>query len=82
MIIALSVFLIAMSAVTNAGVGSISGTGDLSISIPGELKQISMNCSWGFSIGFYLSIISLILVFSPIELKIVNKLKGVLTKKS
>ena len=79
MILSLTVFIIAMSAVTEVGVGSLSGTGDLSISIPGEIKQFQLNCNWGLSTGSYIGIINLILIVVLLVLKLSNRLKNVLS---
>jgi len=82
MLLAIGVFIIAMSAVTEVGVGSLSGTGDLSVSIPGETNQVSLSCNWGLSTGFYIAIISLlILIVIPLGLKLSNRFKKLLSKK-
>lgn len=47
-------FYVAMSEVTKVGVGQFFGTGDLSISLPGETQQELIPSSWGAGSGFYL----------------------------
>ncbi len=56
------VFYYALSQLTQVGVGSFMGSGTLDISIPGQSVQTAVPCSWGPSISFYLSIISLALL--------------------
>jgi hypothetical protein len=53
-------FYIAMSEVTNVGVGSFSGLGELSVSVPGLQDNVIINCEWGFGIGIYLIFISIL----------------------
>jgi hypothetical protein len=79
--ISIFLFYIAMSEVTKVGVGSFTGVGDLSISIPGLQENVIINCSWGFGIGIYLILISLISnivlnfkkIFKKFLLKILNR---------
>ena len=63
-----------MSQVTDVGVGSFSGNGDLDISIPGVQENEVINCSWGPGIGFYLSILATVCLVVISFLKISVKL--------
>ncbi|MFW6119907.1 MAG: hypothetical protein ACOC80_03270 [Petrotogales bacterium] len=51
-------FFYAMSQVTNIGIGSFSGSGNLDISFPGLQESAIINCSWGPGVGFYLGVIA------------------------
>ena len=51
-----------MSEVANAIVGSFFGSGNLDISIPGESAFVTMSCSWGPGLGFYLFLSSFIIL--------------------
>ena len=51
-------FFYAMSQITSIGVGSFLGNGDLEVTLPDEEKSITLPCSWGPSIGFYLAVIA------------------------
>jgi hypothetical protein len=55
-VVVLSVFFYAMSQITEIGVGSFSGSGDIETALPGTADVISIPCSWGPGLGFYLSI--------------------------
>jgi len=62
LILDLSIFYYGMSLLTSVGVGSFYGNGTLNITIPGEGMQISAICYWGADIGFYLILISIIIL--------------------
>jgi hypothetical protein len=66
MILCIGLFYYAMSMVAEIGVGSFMGSGDISISIPGQTQGIIIACSWGPGIGFILLIFSLIILLSSI----------------
>ena len=57
----LLIFLIGMTQVTEVGVGSFIGNGDLEINIPGEKMYETLSCGWGPGFGFYLFISAIIL---------------------
>jgi beta-lactamase regulating signal transducer with metallopeptidase domain len=62
LLLTLILFYYAFSQLTQVGVGSFMGSGALDISIPGGEAQTKVPCSWGPGIGFYLLIVSLVLV--------------------
>jgi hypothetical protein len=73
-------FYITMSEVTKIGIGDFFGSGDLSISIPGESSQETVAANWGAGFGLYAVVIVLvgfsIVQFLPlIQQKIVRKRK-------
>jgi len=74
-----------MQQITEIGVGNIFGSGDLDITIPGGTGTATIPCSWGFSTGYYLIIITLllhlILFFHTIIPKIINRKKSKTTKR-
>jgi len=73
LIVTVLLFFVAMSQVTDVGVGSFSGDGDLDISIPGLQENAIVLCSWGPGIGFYLSVVAAAcLIVVPIS-KIIRK---------
>jgi hypothetical protein len=59
----LLIFSIGMSQLAEIGVGSFIGSGDIEINIPGEGIYEILSCSWGPAIGFYLLLISVIILF-------------------
>jgi len=65
-----------MSQVTDIGVGSFSGGGNLDISIPGLQENAIVPCSWGPGIGFYLSVIAAVCLIVVPLLKIIKKKIG------
>jgi hypothetical protein len=72
-------FIFAMSEVTKAGVGTFSGGGDLSITIPGSNEVKKISCNWGLGLGLYLLILSIILnlvIYFPKLKSLVMKIKN------
>ena len=63
-----------MSQVTDVGVGSFIGHGDLDVAIPGLQESVIIQCNWGAGIGYYLSIIAFILLISLSLVKTSRKL--------
>jgi len=59
LLISIILFFVAMSEVTNAGVGTFSGGGELAITIPGSNDIKNINCNWGVGIGLYLIFLSI-----------------------
>ena len=56
------IFSIGMSQLAEFGVGSFIGSGNLDISIPGEGTYETLSCSWGPSTGFYLLLLSIVIL--------------------
>lgn len=80
LILTIALFYISMTEVTKIGIGEFFGSGDLSVSIPGESGQQTISSSWGAGLGMYTIIASLIgyviLSFGPyIQLKLRQKKK-------
>jgi len=63
------IFYYAMSLVTKLGVGSFIGSDLISVTVPGQVQNLSVYCSWGPGIGFYLVILSIIILFFSIFYK-------------
>ena len=57
------IFFIGMSTLTEVGIGGFIGKGPLDVSIPGKDIAPSVSCSWGPSLGFYIYIISIVILF-------------------
>ena len=57
----LSIFYIAVSELSKVGVGGFIGSGKMDIKIPGDGISLT-DCSWGPSIGFYLILISIVIL--------------------
>ncbi|MCK4364575.1 MAG: hypothetical protein KAW45_00835 [Thermoplasmatales archaeon] len=66
----LAVFTYATSELANQSVGSFIGNGDIDISIPGEKSYVTMSCSWGPGLAFYLLLFSNIMLVSVFCLNI------------
>ena len=75
-------FFVAMSQVTEVGVGSFMGNGNLEISLPGTGGNVEIMCNWGPGIGFYLGLVALLIIFFVPGYKIINKLKNKFFKKA
>jgi hypothetical protein len=56
------VFIGGVSTLAKLGVGSFLGNGNYDVTIPGEYSFVSINALWGPGIGFYLCLISIIVL--------------------
>ena len=74
LLVSILLFYVAMSEVTNVGVGSFSGGGNLAISVPGLQENSNIDCNWGPGSGLYLSMLALVSVAALSLLKIVRKM--------
>jgi hypothetical protein len=70
LICTLLIFVYGMNELASVGVGGFIGDGTLDIGIPGEDTSVSMVCSWGPSTGFYLYLVSILLMFAVLLCKI------------
>ena len=73
-ILSIVLFFVAMSQVTEIGVGSFSGGGDLEITLPGLQEIISLACGWGPGSGFYLGIVAALLLSGFVLVPLVRRL--------
>jgi len=69
-------FFVAMSQVTEVGVGSFMGNGNLEISLPGTAGNAEIMCNWGPGIGFYLGVVALLCILMVPGYKIIKKFKN------
>ena len=61
----IAVFYVMYSMLAEFSVGSVIGSGDLAIKIPGDAGSTIVPCTWGFGLSFYLGIATtIIMVFS------------------
>ena len=67
------IFSVGMSELAEVGIGSFIGDGNLDIAIPGEETFSTIFCNWGPSLGFYLYIVSTLLLFGTIVFNIRKK---------
>jgi hypothetical protein len=67
------IFFYVFSQLTQVGVGSFMGNGNLDVTILGKAEQTTISCSWGPGIGFYLLIPSLILLILTLFIKRIEK---------
>ena len=51
-----------MLQISKVGVGSLIGEGEFRLLIPGTMEVQTLQYTWGLGIGFYLGILSLILL--------------------
>jgi hypothetical protein len=58
----LVLFYSAMSAFTEVGVGSVLGQGTVEVSVQGSDAVVPVICSWGPGVGFWVSVISLVVL--------------------
>jgi hypothetical protein len=72
-LVVLSIFFYAMSQITEIGIGSFIGNGDIETTLPGTAEVISIPCSWGPGLGFYLSIVAALCLVIVSSLKKTSK---------
>ena len=75
LIVTLFIFFYTMGQITEVGVGSFIGSGDLETSLPGIAESKILPSSWGPGIGFYLGMLSVILLVLVSLLGKTKKLK-------
>jgi len=63
LVVLLSIFFYVMGQITEVGVGSFMGSGDLETSLPGIAESEILPSSWGPGVGFILTLISFVLIF-------------------
>ncbi|MCK5459427.1 MAG: carboxypeptidase regulatory-like domain-containing protein, partial [Thermoplasmatales archaeon] len=71
------IFSIGMNELAEVGIGSFIGERNLEVSIPGEEMAAHIDCSWGPSAGFYLYVLSIIILI----LIIIFNVKKIMEKK-
>ncbi len=77
LIVTISIFLYTMSMLTEVGLGSFIGSGDVETSLPGLSESKVLPSQWGPGIGFILGLISvIILLISSIYGRIRKKYYG------
>ena len=74
LLVSILLFYVAMSEVTNVGVGIFSGGGNLAVSVPGLQENSNIDCTWGPGSGLYLSMLALVSMAALSLLKIVRKM--------
>ncbi len=62
LLITVLLFYLMISQLTEVGVGSILGSGNLDVNIPGEIESANVYCKWGPGIGFYTILLIVILL--------------------
>jgi hypothetical protein len=62
-ILTISIFYYTLSQLTEIGIGSFIGGGEIEITIPGSAETKLLNCNWGPGIGFFLSL-AIIIIFA------------------
>jgi hypothetical protein len=65
LIVTISIFLYAMSLLTEVGLGSFIGSGDVETSLPGLSESKVLPSQWGPGIGFILGLLSVIILVIP-----------------
>jgi len=68
LIVSLFVFHFVMSELAKVSLGSVIGSGEIEVSLPGIAESKNIMCNWGPGIGFYL-ILSALFIFLIIFLK-------------
>lgn len=62
LILLVILFYVIISQLTQIGVGSVMGSGNLDVNIPGQIESAGINCSWGPAISFYLAVFIVVML--------------------
>jgi len=73
LLVLLPSFIFGISKLAETSIGSVQGSSTLPVFIGAE--EITMQCSWGFSSGFYLVLIAVIIVLITVGLDILTRIK-------
>jgi hypothetical protein len=73
LVILLPSFIFGTTKLAETSIGSVQGSGILPIFIGSE--EVKMDCSWGFSIGFYLVLIAVCVIILTVALDIRTRIK-------
>ena len=68
LILSCGIFAYGFGELTKVGLGSLQGSGTLNILAPSTNKYVDIPASWGLSLGFYLIVISIIIILAAFTL--------------
>jgi hypothetical protein len=73
---AVAIFTYGFSQLSNVGLGSLQGSGTLTILQPGSNEYMNLSASWGLSTGIYLSLVAIVSIVSAVVVeRVLNKKK-------
>jgi len=73
---AVAIFTYGFSQLSNVGLGSLQGSGTLTILQPGSNEYVNLSASWGLSTGIYLSLVAIVSIVSAVVVeRVLNKKK-------
>jgi hypothetical protein len=64
LILSCGIFAYGFGELTKVGLGSLQGSGTLNVLAPGTDKYVDISASWGLSFGFYLIVITIVLILA------------------
>jgi ABC-type dipeptide/oligopeptide/nickel transport system permease component len=74
---AVAIFTYGFSQLSNVGLGSLQGSGMLTVLQPGSSEYMNLSASWGLSTGIYLSIIAIVsIIIAVVVERVSNKKKN------
>ena len=73
LLVLLPSYVFGTTKLTETSIGSVQGEGAIPISVGSDMVQ--MHCSWGFSSGFYLVLIALIIIILTVLMDIRTRIK-------
>ena len=69
----MGIFIFALNELSRVSIGSILGSGNLDISVPGEDKIHTVLLNWGPGIGFYMYLIPILILLIIFIINIYQK---------
>jgi hypothetical protein len=73
--ISVAIFIFGFSQLSNVGLGSLQGSGTLTVLQPGTNEYMDLSASWGLTIGVYLSLAAIMLVIVAVVMERLSKKK-------
>jgi uncharacterized membrane protein len=75
LVCAVAIFTYGFSQLSSVGLGSLQGSGTVTVSAPQGSASINLSASWGLSTGVYLTIVAIVLVVVAVVLERIAKRK-------
>jgi hypothetical protein len=76
LVCAVGIFTYGFSELSAVGLGSLQGSGTITVLQPQSDEDVNLSATWGLSTGVYLTIIAILLVFVAIVLERISKRKN------
>ena len=80
LVCAVGIFTYGFSELSNVGLGSLQGSGTITVLQPQSNEYVNLSATWGLSTGVYLTIVAIILVVVAVVIEKISKRKKQIKK--